>query len=116
MVPSPTLSAAAMKAANRLCKQRSQTMKTIHKIVLGSLAAVALAMATPANAYDHHYHHGHYVYHHGQHGYYYGHAFYPYYGGPYPYYYGPYGGPRVVVGIPAPVVFAPRRRHFFIFF
>ena len=91
-------------------------MKTIHKIVLGSVAAVALATATPANAYDHRYHHGNYVYHRGHYGYYYGHAFYPYNGGPHPYYYGPYGGPGVVVGVPAPVVVVAPRRHFFFFF
>ena len=87
-------------------------MKTIHKIILGSLAAVVLATATPASAYDHH---GKYVYHNGRYGYYYGHAFYPYYGGPRPYYYGPYGGPAVVVGVRAPVVVV-HRRHFLFFY
>jgi len=90
-------------------------MKTIHKILLGSLAAVALATATPANAYDHH--HGKYVYHGGHYGYYYGHRFYVYNAGPHPYYYGPFGGPGIVVGAPAPVVVvAPRRHHFLFFF
>jgi hypothetical protein len=100
-------------APSRFRKHLINKMKIIHKIVLGSLAAVALLMATPANAYDHH---GKYVYHHGHYGYYYAHAFYPYYGGPYPYYYGPYSGPGVVVAAPAPVVVVAPRRHHFLFF
>jgi hypothetical protein len=90
-------------------------MKTIHKILLGAVAASALAIATPANAYDHGYHHGKYVYHHGHYGYYYRHNFYVYNAGPYPYYYGPYNGPGVTVAVPAPVVVAPRHRFFFFF-
>jgi hypothetical protein len=84
-------------------------MKTIRNILLGSAAAVALACATPASAYDHHYHHGTYVYHSGHYGYYHGSRFYVYNAGPYPYYYGPYSppGPTVVI--------APRR-HFFFWF
>ncbi len=90
-------------------------MKTIHKILLGFAAIAALALATPASAYDHH--HGKYVYHHGHYGYYYGGGFYPYYAGPRPYYYGAYYGPGVVVAAPAPaVVIAPRRHHFFLWF
>jgi len=85
-------------------------MKTIHKILLGLVAIAALAMGTPANADDHHSHHGRYVYHHGHYGYYYGPRFYPYYAGPSPYYYGPYYGPGVSV------VVAPHRHHFFFFF
>lgn len=83
-------------------------MKTIHKIVLGLLALIALATATPASAYG--YHHGRYVYRHGHYGYYYGPRFYPYYAGPSPYYYGPFNGPAVTVAV------APRRHHHFFFF
>jgi hypothetical protein len=95
---------------------KTKKMKTIHKLLLGAIAIAGLAVATPANAYDHNYHHGKYVYHHGHYGYYYGHAFYPYYAGPYPYYYGPYYGPGVVVGVPAPPVVVVHRRHFFFWF
>jgi hypothetical protein len=110
------MSAPAMNAALiRFSKHRIHKMKTIHKILLGVVAAGALAAATQATSYAAPYHHGRYVYHHGHYGYYYGHVFYPYYAGPYPYYYGPYYGPGVSVVVPAPVVVAPRR-HFFFFF
>jgi len=46
-------------------------MKNLPKILLGCVAVAALAVATPAEAYDHH-HHGTYVYHRGHYGYYYG--------------------------------------------
>jgi hypothetical protein len=91
-------------------------MKTIHKFLLGAVAAAALTAASAPNANA--YYHGRYVYHHGHYGYYYGRAFYPYYAGPHPYYYGPYGGPGVTVVGPAPgpvVIVHPRRRFFFFF-
>ena len=85
-------------------------MKTIHKMLLGLLAAIALTMVPSANAYSHRYHRGTYVYRHGYYGYYYGPRFYRYSAGPYPYYYGPFNPPGPVV------VVAPRRHHFFFFF
>jgi hypothetical protein len=92
-------------------------MKTIHKLLLGSVAALALAIGAPAaNADSHHPHHGHYVYHRGHYGYYHEHVFYPYNAGPYPYYYGPFSGPGVVIAPPAPVVVVHRRPHVFFWF
>jgi hypothetical protein len=90
-------------------------MKTSHKILLGSIAAVALATAAPSSAYADR--HGHYVNHRGHYGYYYRHSFYAYNAGPYPYYYGPFTPPGVVVAGPGPtVVIAPRRHRFFFWF
>lgn len=81
-------------------------MKTIHTILFGLVLAASLALATPANAYEH----GRYVYHRGHWGYYHGPRFYEYSAGPYPYYYGPFNPPGVAVTV------VPRRHRFFFFF
>jgi len=85
-------------------------MKLIHKILLGLVAATALAIVPSASAHDHHHRHCNYVNYNGVYGYYYGPRFYAYNAGPYPYYYGPFSPPA-----PA-VVVTPRRHHVFIFF
>lgn len=94
-----------------------EAMKTKFRLVLGAVAAIALALsAMPAQA-GHHHHHGSYSHHYygggGYHGrtYYGGRGYYgggPYYGGYYrPAYYAPqpvYYAPRAAFYLPLPFI------------